>query len=55
MVTYSFGVARAPKKEVTQDTVEKILDRCGRSLEQGECGTLVKASPKPRKRLALCG
>lgn len=42
MVTFSLGEARAPKKKVTWDTVEKILYRRGRGLKQESVGVLEK-------------
>lgn len=54
MVMSSCGEARAPKKEVTQDTVEKILDTVAEVLSK-KYGALGKASVKPKKRMALHG
>lgn len=47
MVTFSLGEARAPKKEVTWDTVEKILYRRGRGLKQESMGVLEKPVRSP--------
>lgn len=46
MATFSSGKARAPKKEVTQETGENP-GHCGRSLEQGECRVLEKPVRSP--------